>query len=171
MKIIRRFQPDSMHAVKAQQRNAAGFSLIELMVTLSIVAILTVIAGPSLSSLIASQRIKAVASDLYVALSKARSEALKRNANVRLYPKTANTWQAGWEILDPSDNTNTKKLEDHAAIKGATIVGPADLTYRVSGRVAAAASPTFDITASGTTIHWCVTIDPSGRPYQKSTAC
>ncbi|HEV7619871.1 MAG TPA: GspH/FimT family pseudopilin [Burkholderiaceae bacterium] len=169
MKIIRRFQPDPTHAVKAQQRNAAGFTLIELMVTVSIVAILAVIAGPSLSSLIATQRIKAVAADLYVALSKARSEALKRNVNVKLQPKTANTWEAGWEIRDPSDNT--KKLEDHAAVKGATIVGPADLTYRVSGRITAATAPTFDITASGTTIHWCVTIDPSGRPYQKSTAC
>jgi type IV fimbrial biogenesis protein FimT len=134
-----------------------------------IVAILAVIAGPSFSSLIATQRIKAVAVDLYAALSKARSEALKRNVNVKLSPKTANTWEAGWEIPDPSDNT--KKLEDHAAIKGATIVGPADLTYRVSGRITAATAPTFDITASGTTVHWCVTIDPSGRPYQKSTAC
>src|ERR1700712_3687111 len=105
MKIIRRFQPDSTHAVKAQQRNAAGFTLIELMVTVSIVAILALIAGPSLSGLIATQRIKAVAADLYVALSKARSEALKRNVNVTLSPKTANTWQAGWEIRDPSDNT------------------------------------------------------------------
>ena len=143
--------------------------MIELMVTVSIVAILAVIAGPSFSSLIATQRIKAVAADLYVALSKARSEALKRNTNVKLSPKTANTWQAGWVIPDPSDGTKT--LEDHAAVKGATIVGPADLTYRVSGRIAATTAPTFDITASGTTIHWCVTIEPSGRPYQKSTAC
>jgi type IV fimbrial biogenesis protein FimT len=168
MKIIRRFQPDSAHTVKARQRNAAGFTLIELMVTVSIVAILAVIAGPSLSSLIASQRIKAVAADLYVALSKARSEALKRNANVTLSPKTANTWQAGWKILDPSGTTT---IEDHAAINGATIVGPADLTYRVSGRITAAAAPTFDITASGTSTHWCVTIELSGRPYQKPTAC
>jgi type IV fimbrial biogenesis protein FimT len=127
-----------------------------------------VIAGPSMSSLIATQRIKATAADLYVAVSKARSEALKRNANITLSPKTANTWQAGWKILDPSGTTT---IEDHAAINGATIVGPADLTYRVSGRITAAASPTFDITASGTSVHWCVTIDPSGRPIQKSTAC
>lgn len=169
METISRLQPDSRRLVRGRQRNIAGFTLVELMVTVSIVAILAVVAGPSFSSLIANQRVKGVAADLYVALSKARSEAIKRNANVKLSPKTANTWQAGWKILDPSDATRT--LEDHAAISSATIVGPADLTYRTSGRVSGTAAPTFDITASGTTSHWCVTIDLTGRPYQKATAC
>ncbi len=139
------------------------------MVGVAIAGILAALAAPSLSNLVANQRNRAVATDLYVALSKARSEAIKRNTSVTLSPKTANVWKDGWEIIDPSDAN--KKIEDHAAITGGTITGPASVTYRSSGRVQGNATPTFDITVSGTDSHVCVTVNLSGLPSQKSSSC
>src|SRR5947207_8578310 len=68
---------------------AAGFTAIELLVVVSIVGVLAAIAGPSFAPLIASQRASSAATDLYVALATARSEATKRNADVTLSQKSS----------------------------------------------------------------------------------
>lgn len=154
------------------QRRTAGFTLTELVITVAIAAILAALAAPSFSSLIASQRMKNVATDIYLALAKARSEAIKRDTNVTLSPNTGG-WAAGWEILDPADATGTTKIEDHEAISNTAISGPTSVIYRSSGRVSGTSAPKFDITATGSTSHTCVTVDLSGLPTQStsSSAC
>lgn len=150
------------------RRRIAGFTLPELMISVAIVGILSAMAAPSFSGLIASQRTKTIATDIHIALAKARSEALKRNTNVTLSPKNGD-WKAGWEILNPSDEA--AKIEDHNAISGATIVGPEAVTYLTTGRVRGTTRPTFDITVSGSSTHACVTVDLSGLPTQKNSSC
>ena len=56
-------------------RSATGFTLIELMVTIAIAAILATLAAPSFREYIVSQRIKNASFDLFTALTLARSEA------------------------------------------------------------------------------------------------
>lgn len=148
----------------------AGFTLVELMVTLAIAGILAGLAAPSFSEMIANQRARSAATDLYVALSKARSEALKRNVSVALTPKTAGQWNSGWQILDPADATRV--LHAGSAAPAITITGPADVTYRSSGRLDAGSAPAFDVTASGASSHWCIGIDLGGRPNtQRKATC
>ena len=53
-------------AVNARER---GFTMTELMIAVGIVAILTAVAAPSLMSVIAVQRVKTAAFDLYSAAS------------------------------------------------------------------------------------------------------
>ena len=96
-------------------RGTAGFTLIELLVTITVAAILASIAAPSFSSLIATQRTKSVATNLHLAMTIARSEATKRNANVTMSAKTGG-WVNGWNIF-PSD-TATNILQDYASTKG-----------------------------------------------------
>lgn len=143
-----------------------GFTLIEMVIVVAILSILAAAAAPSFSTLIATQRTRSAANDLHAALVKARSEALKRNTNVTLSPNVANDWQAGWQILDPADAT--RKLEDHAAVSNIAITGPASVTYQSSGRIKGSSIPSFDISASATSTHRCVTVDLSGRPYLKA---
>ena len=126
------------------------------------------LAAPSFTTLIASQRTRAGATDLYLALAKARSEAIKRNTNVTLSPKGGN-WHDGWEIVNPSDSTS--KLEDHNALSGITIAGPASVVYQSTGRVRGSTQPEFDFSFPGTSAVACVTVDLSGLPTQKSSSC
>jgi type IV fimbrial biogenesis protein FimT len=152
------------------RRADRGFTLVELMIACAVMAVLAAIAAPSFSTLIANQRVKGAASDLHMALVKARGEAIKRNTNVKLAPKTAGDWKAGWQIVDPADSA--RKLEDRAAVKGVLITGPSEVIYQSSGRIKGNTIPSFDISASGTSTHWCGTVDLSGRPYlKKASSC
>lgn len=154
---------------KRRQRPEAGFTLIELMITVSIVAILASMAVPAFSELMASQRVKAAATNLYMALTKARSEAIKRNVSVTLSKKSGD-WKDGWEIQDPADTT--KLIEEHGAVSGVTIsAGAASVVYRSSGRVQGGTAPSFSISASNTTLARCVSVDLSGRAYVKASSC
>jgi type IV fimbrial biogenesis protein FimT len=141
------------------------------MVGIGIAGILATVAVPSFNNLIASQRVRSTATEIFVALLKGRSEAIMRNASVTLSPK-ASGWNSGWQIPDPANAANI--LEDHGATGDVAITGPASVTYRSSGRVQAGAAPQFVISATSgsTTSYRCVSIDLSGRPLiQAASSC
>ena len=149
-------------------RKASGVTLVEMMVAMAILAILAALAAPSFTELVASQRGKAAASTLHAMLLKARSEAIKRNADVTLAPLASDGWEQGWRILDPS--LPSRALDRQGALKGATISGPASVVYQPSGRIAGGA-PEFDIAIQGSAAHRCVSVDLGGRPQVKASSC
>ena len=149
------------------QRRPSGFTLIETMIVLVILGILATLAAPSFNELIEMQRVKAAAADLYMSLARARSEALKRNANVTLSPKDGG-WQAGWQIPNPAGG---EMLEDHEAVRGGiTIAGPGSVIYRSSGRISGS-STQFSISGAYSSSARCVSLDLGGRPTIKDGAC
>src|SRR5437660_1607404 len=134
-----------------------GFTLVELMVTVAIAALLSAVAVPSFSGLIASQRAKTYASVLYATLAKTRSQAITLNGNVTLNP-AAGGWGNGWQMSDP----NGVALDNRGAAQGVTVNGPNSVTYSSSGRLpAGAVAPVFVISSASrsTTIHQCVSVD------------
>ncbi len=143
--------------------------MTELLAVVAIIGILSALAAPSFSEMIKSQRIKSMATDLNASLALARSEAVKRNRNVTLSPATAGSWQSGWQIADP-DNAGSN-IDVHSAFAGLTVTGPDSVTYRSSGRIQGGVAPAFNISAAGTTAQSCVSVDLSGRPYLKASAC
>jgi type IV fimbrial biogenesis protein FimT len=68
----------------SQRQKISGFTLIELMFTLLIAAILLGVGVPSFRGMAASNRLTTQANDLVGAINFARSEAITRNMNVTL---------------------------------------------------------------------------------------
>jgi type IV fimbrial biogenesis protein FimT len=66
------------------RRRAPGFTIIELMVAVAVLAVLAVIAAPSFTEYLAKRRVNGLASELVTDLQFARSEAVSRNENVRI---------------------------------------------------------------------------------------
>lgn len=147
-------------------RKPRGFTLIELMVVVALAAILAALAAPSFKSFVAGQRIKTAASDFAMAVILARSEAIKRNADVTITSVTAGAtgWQDGWIVA-----VGGTQLSQQQAYTGVTFSGPASaITYNGSGRLGAAVS-TMTITGSDGSAR-CVAFDLSGMPRSSKSS-
>lgn len=77
---------------------SGGFTLLELIIALSIIAISAVISIPLFSTMIKSHRIAGVAENIKLAIDLARTEAIKRNANVYLSFNTGDNWCYGINV-------------------------------------------------------------------------
>lgn len=65
-------------------RHERGFTLVELMITMTIALVLLMIAVPSFKSITLSNKLTTTANDLVNAINVARMEAVKRNSNTQL---------------------------------------------------------------------------------------
>ncbi|MDB5821689.1 MAG: prepilin-type N-terminal cleavage/methylation protein [Herminiimonas sp.] len=155
---------ESVHTTGIRPGATSGFTLVELMVTVSISAILLAIGVPSFNSFIVSQRVSAAASDVSTMLTFARSEAIKRNGNVIVTQKSGG-WQNGWTTQSSGNTVGQQEAFSNLAIANSTSA----LTYNNTGRIAGSGTVTFQITG-GTNIR-CVTVDLSGMPKSKNGSC
>ena len=155
----------NQHA-RNRRSHARGFTMVEILVVLTIAAILLGLGVPSMRSIIITTRIKNASFDAYAGILAARSEAITRNATVTMTPVGGN-WAAGWTT---TEGTNTLKTQD--AFPNVTITGPATLAFNGTGRLTAAVAP-FSLTATNARPDdgRCITMDLSGRPVVATGVC
>ena len=87
---------------------STGYTLLELMVTVTIAGILMGVAVPSFTSIISSNRLTTYANELVTALNFARSEAIKRGQDV-VVRKTGTNWEDGWQVFVDIDRSTPAK--------------------------------------------------------------
>lgn len=136
-----------------------GFTLIELMVTVGVAAVLLTVAVPAFNSIVSSNRLSGYANTFVASAQLARSEAIKRNADVHLCRSsdgstcaTTGSWKQGWIVLykHPSDATkNVVAQHQQALVNGIDMTGN---TYEL----------VFKATGAGTTV---ATIKICPQPY------
>lgn len=93
-----------------------GLTLIELLITLSIAAILLAVAVPNYISFVQNSRLVTQANDMVTMLNYARSEAVKRNQRITVCSRTDDTTCSGtttWEngLLVFADNNGDGTID------------------------------------------------------------
>lgn len=89
-------------------RAPKGFTLLEVLIVVGILAILATLAAPSFSSFIDKYRVKRAADSLSAFLINTKTEAIKQNTTVRAVFKSSGggtTWCAGMTTANTCDCT------------------------------------------------------------------
>jgi type IV fimbrial biogenesis protein FimT len=150
------------------RRLSRGFTLIELMVVVSLAAIMLSLAVPSLRDLIVGQRVKTAAFAFANAAMQARSEAIKRNQEVALVPLVAGNWGGGWTIQIVAGAV----LSQQDAYPGVVIASVApkvtasQVVYEANGRLGAAVDELRASDEAGGHAR-CLSFDLSGLPKSR----
>ena len=122
-----------------------GFSLVELIVTVAIAAIVVSVGIPSLQSSMRDNRQSTAINELSSALQMARSSAISRRERVTVCKSpdglncvAASDWTQGWIVFADPNNPNVRDnaeeiLHVHSAVRGnVTISGNATVADRVA---------------------------------------
>lgn len=141
---------------KCQVARPQGFTLIELMVTIAVAAILLAIATPSFTSIINSNRLTGAANEMVATLQAARMEAVRLNTTVNVQIDA----DAGSMVafVDGQENDPIRVATISPAVE---LSGGTDLVFLSSGFGYDAADPNGVLLA--TSFRFCI---PTTRPAE-----
>lgn len=161
-------------------RGLRGFTLIELVVTLTIGAILLLIATPNITRFIEVNRLAAVTNEYVHDISLARSEAMKQGVGVGACPTndgtqcTAGSWSDGWIVFADADDTRSWTASDvvlrvHARANG--IVTTASSNLVLYNRQGFTAAGDYRFCSPSLRQHRTITINGAGQHRVAEGAC
>jgi type IV fimbrial biogenesis protein FimT len=136
-----------------------GFTLLELMVVIAIVAIMISIATPSFRAQIEASRLRADTDNVVTALQFARSEAVTRRADV-----TASNFAGGASVAQ-----GATAIRVFPAQSSGVVITGATITYRANGSVAGVQRIKVIGTSDARTI--CVNFIGQARVLVGDVAC
>ncbi|RPJ45092.1 MAG: prepilin-type N-terminal cleavage/methylation domain-containing protein [Betaproteobacteria bacterium] len=170
---VKRTMPDGIQArpiTRARWRWVQrGFTLVELMVTVSVAAVLAMIAVPSFNDAMQGSKLNSLSNNFVASAHLARSEAIKRNATVTLCASSSGTtcgddWSDGWKIL-----ADGAVIYTHAPLPNGFQMSEAEdvtsINFPPTGvGITAAALTLCKATPSVGSQKRSITVKPTGRP-------
>jgi type IV fimbrial biogenesis protein FimT len=145
-----------------------GFSLIELMVIVSVLAVALGLGIPAFNDMLSNNRMSTTVNDLVGSLHAARGEAITRRATVMLCPANAagtgcqsgNNLKAGWLVfVDSNDDGSVDAgeviLQQHGSIDTASVFALDVFPAGNGGRIAFSSGGTLRVAESTTDIQIC----------------
>lgn len=179
-----------MSAARHRLPHAGGFTLIELMVTVAIIAVLATLTAPSFRALAANQTLSNTTQELMTALLTARSLALKNNQSATVARTDGTSWASGWQVFvdansDGSYQSGTdtlvitrEALDSDIAVEATSGGIPAALEfrYRADGFLAGGANKSVMLKSTYTGKKKCIIVGNTGRaritsPADTATSC
>lgn len=167
--------PITATAYESEAQAQRGFTLIELMVTISVAVIVLAIAVPSLRVFTARNQVAAVQSSFIASLAFARAEAARRGTAVFVVAASGgvagNEYANGWDVYADVDgngayssSADTPSLRHYEALPtGVVVGGSSSVTFTSSGYLSPAAAMAFKVCqAVDNTQGMLVTLPPSG---------
>jgi len=150
--------------MQIRKSNTHGFTLIETMISIAVLAIIIGVATPSFVGLIQRNSITSDTNELVSFLNLARSEAVKRNMTVSLDAKAGN-WGNGFNVRIDS---NSEVLRDYTPESNNTTPieqgGLTKISFAGSGLLSGAATPpVFRLCQESGEEGRSVSVSPSGR--------
>jgi type IV fimbrial biogenesis protein FimT len=155
-------------------RAQCGFTLVEAMITITVMLVLMSVAVPSFRDASHRGQLRTAANDLVTSVHFARSEAIKRNAPVTMCTSSDGVncsaqggWQQGWIVR--SDVTLRQQSASPRDVR-INAGGINNLTFQPTGVDATSAVFTVCRTPAGSSDEQRrVTIDATGRPSVRKT--
>jgi prepilin-type N-terminal cleavage/methylation domain-containing protein len=146
------FRPQGMHRLRTSglSRREGGFSLVELIIVLALVAAMALIAVPWFVKISQRQQIQSAAREIAVALTAARMTAVKRNTQISFVVSSSGTAPLEFQTVEPNPPAptptpvpRTLRLPARAArFKGPT---PSAIIFGGDGRIAVSTGQSFVI--------------------------
>lgn len=160
-----------------------GFTLVELMVTVIVIAIVATVAVPNFARVIESTRLTGYSSELVSALNVARSEAIKRGGRVGVCASSdeatcsgSDDWSNGWIVyVDDGSGNVADVLRVRQAFDGEISIdgqaGASSVTYRDTGSVLDVIGIDIDIPSCDGATARTVSVNLAGRPEVTQGNC
>ncbi|WP_266169418.1 GspH/FimT family pseudopilin [Dyella subtropica] len=155
-----------------------GYTAVELMVTLGVLAIILMIAAPQMGPFLRKQQVKNASMDITSAVALARSEAVKRNAPVYVVASNAG-WTGGWTVnttgtVLPASSSST--LRAQASMDGINITesnSHTQFNFGGDGRLQSTGMSFTVNTSIATTgvTPLCVNVGATGRVQTTNGGC
>jgi type IV fimbrial biogenesis protein FimT len=143
------------------RRLSGGFTLVELLVVMALIAILATIGVPAYQNIVTSNRITTEINGLVTHLQYARAEAVKRGQNVTVTSNNGNNWESGWVVADANNNA----LKQQQAFQGGdTLTATLGvITYDRNGFTTNATTLTLHDQANTAGLGKCLVVSPVGQ--------
>lgn len=151
-----------------------GFTLIELLVTITVLVVVLMMAIPNFSPFLQGQRIKNAGMDMASSAALARSEAIKRNAQIYVI-SGGQDWSGGWTVSSVAPATSAGTIRGQAPLTGLSIAEKAQQTqfsFGGDGRLqSSAVAFTIKPSSTGGQPPVCVAVGLTGRVQTTNGSC